>query len=264
MSEPGESVVLVTFEQRNIPDYYLEYYKNKRHNFFATLQQFPRIWNCYISLDRIWQREFELMRELRDPSLLFPMTLYMTGHAKMRIAFELGCSACLAEAHSILRDAIEAVAHGHRLGRNPNLAEIWLRKDEDATTLKAYKQEFEERKADNLFKDLGELHALWKRFSKFGSHTNLNSIAERFGIETTATHLEFKCNYTGSRPEILAPALFEMIHVSHLMESALFRVCEDRLKLDLGIPKLRQDFEQEKETVRRWVITSWNLKRPQR
>ena len=193
---------------------------------------------------------------------MLPMILFMTGHAKMRIAFELGCSACLAEAHSILRDAIEATAHGHRLALNPNLIKVWLEKEENAATHKTYEREFVEHKATQLFKDLKELYGLWKRFSEFGSHTNLNSVVERFGIQTTATHLQYKCNYTGSEPEILTPALFEMILTFHLMEVALFRVCESRLKLDLDIPTMRQTFDREKERVRRHIITTFKIKPP--
>jgi len=89
MIDSIEADVLVKFERDNIPPYYKEYYGNKRHNFFATIQQFPYLWRCYISLDEIWQREFEVMRDLRDPSLMFPLTVYMSGHAKMRVAFEV-------------------------------------------------------------------------------------------------------------------------------------------------------------------------------
>ena len=262
MNEPTENDLLVKFEQNNIPAYYKDYYRNKRHNFCVTIQKMPYLWNCYLSLDKIWEQEFEAMQNLSDPSLMFPMTLYMSGHAKMRIAFELGCSACLAEAHSILRDAIEAVAHGHRLALNPPLIEVWLKKDDDEMASKSYKQEFEYEKADRLFKDLKELHELWKRFSEFGSHTNLNSMAERFRIETTATHLQYKCNYTGSQPEILGPALFEMILAFNFMEAALFRVCESRLKLDLKIPGMRRAFDGEKEQVRRRIITTLKIKQP--
>jgi hypothetical protein len=168
----------------------------------------------------------------------------------------------LAEAYSILRDAIEATAHGHRLARNPDLIAVWLKKDEDDKTLKLYKQEFEEQKACKLFKDISELHGFWKRFSEYGSHTNLNALTERFGIERTTTHLEYKCNYTGSKPDILAPALFEMISVFHLMEMALFGVCESRLRLDLHIPTMRQNFGREKERVRHHIIETFKLKPP--
>jgi hypothetical protein len=264
MKEPDYSDLLVKFELDNIPDYYKEYYGNKRHNFFATIQQFPYLWACYLSLDKIWQSEFETIENIGDPSLMFPMILYISGHAKGRVAFELGCSACLAEARSILRDAIEATAHGHRLASNPDLIPVWLKKDEDDTTRKLYKQQFEENKAERLFNGLSELHKLWRQFSEFGSHTNLNSLVERFEIKTTDTHLQYKCNYTGSRPEILIPALFEMILTFHQMEAALFRVCEGRLKLALNIPGMRRDFEAEKERVRRRIITEFKIKPPGR
>ena len=250
MREPIESDLLLKIEQEIIPSYYKEYYKNKRHNFFATIQQFSYLWDCYISLDKIWQREFETMENLTDPNLHFPLTLYMSAHAKMRVAFELACSACLAEAHSVLRDAVEATAHGHRLALNPHLLEVWLRKDNDEVASKRYKQEFEEQKATRLFDGLPRLHVLWKQYSELGSHTNVYSMAGRFQAKRTDTHLQFMCNYTGGRPEVLAPALCEMILTFYHMEIALYEVCESRLKLDFEISQMRSKFHDEQERAR--------------
>jgi hypothetical protein len=56
---PPETDLLVPFEIQNIPEKYREYYKVKRNNFFASIQNFPEMWRYYLLLDTIWLREFD-------------------------------------------------------------------------------------------------------------------------------------------------------------------------------------------------------------
>lgn len=259
-----EKDLLVKFEQANIPPHYKSYYLTKRYNLFATIQQFAYLWNCQMLLDRILSREFEMMTELRDPKLMLPMVLFMNAHAKMRVAFELGSIGCLSEAHSILRDAIESVAHGNRIASDPVLLKPWIEKNDGSAALEAFKKEFEHEKAKRLFDGLPELHQLWKQFSEFGSHTNLNSIVTRFGIETTATHLQYRMNYCGAEPNIAAQSLLEMILGFDQMENVIFKVCQDRLKLDPELGRMRAQFVREREQVRAQVIKTYNVQPPSR
>ena len=128
--EPNENDLLVESERKRIPAHYKPYYLAKRHNLFATIDQLPYVWGCFMHLDDIVLREFETMQRLRDPNRMLPMILLMNAHQKIRIAFELGCSACLSEAHSIMRDAIESAAHGHRLACDPQLLKAWIEKND--------------------------------------------------------------------------------------------------------------------------------------
>ena len=64
-------------------------------------------------LDKIWMREFADLQTATDSGRMFPLRLYFNAHAKMRVALELAFSGCLAEARSILRDAIEFVARAY-------------------------------------------------------------------------------------------------------------------------------------------------------
>jgi hypothetical protein len=72
------------------------------------------MWKYYMLLDQIWFREFELMKPARDPERMFPMFLYFNAHAKISVSIELAFSGCMAEARSMMRDAIEFVAHPTR------------------------------------------------------------------------------------------------------------------------------------------------------
>jgi len=259
-TEPEESDLLVPFETQNIPQQYREYYKTKRNNFFAGIQNLPELWKYYMSLDAIWLREFDDLKPARDPNRMFPLLLYFNAHAKIRVSIELGFSACLAEARSILRDAIEFVAHAHAMLQDAELQKTWLNKDEGKAALEAFKNAFEEYKGDRAFKGLDELLRTWKQLSELGSHANLNAICDRFAQVKSDEGVEFRLNYTGAEPRVWAMSLFSLLLACFTMERTLFSDYEDRLKLDDGLMRMRDEFERYKEQLRRKLIIRYQVK----
>lgn len=262
VQEPADNDILVPFEIQNVPLPYRAYYVTKRHNLLSTIQQFPYIWNGFMRLDAILQREFDDLQRVREPGVMFPTILFMNAHQKLRVAFELGCETCLPEAHSILRDAIESAAHANRLASNPHLLKQWIEKNDNEAAKKVFQQEFEHYKATQLFDGSPELHALWKQFSELGSHTNLNSVVTRFETAETKTDLEFRYNYLGGQPKVFVPALFEMLLACDLVENLVFKLAPGRLQLDPQLVDMRKKFDAEKEATRQIVINTFNLTRP--
>ncbi len=262
-TEPQESDLLVPFEIANIPERYREYYRTKRNNFFASIQGFPELWQYYIRLDDIWLREFDDLQPARDPNRMFPLVLYINAHAKVRVSIELAFSGCLSEARSILRDAIEFVAHAHAMLQEVELQRVWLEKNDGDSALSAFKDRFERNKEQRLFKGLTELHRMWRQFSEWGSHANLNAISERFLQVKSEEGVEFKVNYTGLADlRLWAVSLFSMLLTCFTMERTLFSDYEDRLKLDPELARMRAEFDQYKERLRRELIRRYEVKPP--
>jgi hypothetical protein len=154
-SEPQETDLLVPFEIQNIPKSYKEYYIVKRNNFFSSIQRFPEMWQYYTMLDEIWLREFSDLKPHGRAAQLFPLMLYINSHAKMRISIELALSGCMSEARSIMRDAVEFVAHAHAMIIDPELQIVWISKDDEQ---EAFSKAFEHHKKQGIFKGLDELH----------------------------------------------------------------------------------------------------------
>ena len=111
MELPTESDLLTQFE-RQFPTPYKDYYLTKRNNLFASIQNLPKLWECFMSLDKIFCREFEDMARATNVYKGFALLLFMNAHAKMRIAMELGLSSCLMEAHSGVPTLDEANKYG--------------------------------------------------------------------------------------------------------------------------------------------------------
>jgi hypothetical protein len=259
---PQETDLLVPFEIQNFPSEYRQYYAMKRNNLFASIQGVPDLWNCYHVLDQIWFREFEDLKTSPAPRRMFPLLLYFNAHAKMRVALELAFSGCLGEARSILRDAIEFVAHAHAMCTDSALQKVWLEKNDGKAALEAFKNAFERHKTTGLFNGLPELQKSWSELSETGSHASPSAIADRFVHMSTDQHIEFRLKYTGADPEFWEMSLFSMLLTCSTMENTLFSDYDDRLKLDNQLMQARGNFDRRKELLREQVKSKFNLTPP--
>jgi hypothetical protein len=261
-NEPKEKELLLQFEIDNIPAEYLEYYKVKRNNFSASIQGFPEMWKYYILLDKIWLREFSDLKTAPAPDRMFPLLLYFNAHAKLRVSMELAFSGCMAEARSLLRDAIEFVAHAYAMLSDTALQKTWLRKNDGKDALKAFKNAFEGHKQERVFKGLDELRETWGQLSETGPHANLNAMCDRFVQVTSSDHIEFRLNYCGVEPRMWGMSLFSMLLTCFTMEQTMFSDYESRLKLDDGLMRMRGEFEAYKEQLRETLKVRYGVKPP--
>lgn len=255
--------LLVKFEIDNIPEDYREYYGAKRQNFFSSIQRFRESWDLYLRLDAVWLRGFNDLKIASDPNGIFPMMLYINAHAKIRVALELAFTGCMAEARSILRDAVEFVAHAHAMVNDPELQKTWLNRNDDAAALKAFKKAFAEEKKNRLFKGLDELHRAWSDLSEKGSHANINAVVDRFIQVSDDKHVNFKLNYTGIESERMwRMSIFTMLLTDSTMQLTFLNDYYGRLKLDDTLMRMREECEQVREQVREWLKIHYKIDPP--
>jgi hypothetical protein len=192
-------------------------------------------------LDKLWLREFADLEQASDTLTLFPRTLYIKAHAKTRLAIELAFSGCIAESRSILRDAVEFVAHAHFMLTDAHLQKVWLSKNDGEAESKAFKEQFEHHKKDRVFKGLEELYEKWCQLSETGSHANINAMCESFSMVETPTDVRFRVSYTGLDPDRWAQFIFVMLLTCFVMEDTFFKDYASRLHLDIELDRLRGD-----------------------
>jgi hypothetical protein len=259
---PDDSDLLVQFERDNIKDDYRLFYSIKRNNLFSTIQGSSEHWEFFCRLDEILRREISDLEVAIDADRMFPVVLYMNAHAKMRISMELAFSNCMPEGRSILRDAVETVAHAHHMLRDPANQLIWMKKDELAGK-KAFKKAFEDNKKTGLFSDLTELHEKYVELSEAGSHPTMQSFVNRVTIEDRDGNRHMIVNYSGAPDRrLFALELFSHLLTCFVMERTFFDDFKTRFQLDTRLIQMRHDFETFKESFRRAVITRYNVQPP--
>jgi hypothetical protein len=180
MTNIPDSELLTKCERETLSEPYLHIVTNRRHNWNVNVTELRPLWACFMQLDAIWSREIEdLSKNISNPKEVFPYFLFGVAHTKVHVVIDLCFSDYIEEAYSILRDVIESVAHLCRLLSKPELVDVWYKRDKDAASLRAWREEFWFSKESRLFEGLPELYLFWKFCSDFGSHTNSRSVFGR-------------------------------------------------------------------------------------
>jgi len=192
------------------------------------------------------------------------MLLYFNAHAKIRVGIELAFSGCVAEARSIMRDAIEFVAHAHTMMGDADLQKTWLSKGDNDAALNAFKDAYERNKKKGIFEGLEELGESWGQLSEIGSHATINAICERVEIRKSEKHVDFRLNYCGLDERNWALSLFSLLLTCFTMEKTLYGDYETRLQLDPVLSRMRLEFEQLKERLREDLKTRYRVEPPSR
>lgn len=262
MAEQGD---LLPVEKTYLHGEYKNYFIHKRHNFFATIQAFPKLWDCFLLLDEVWIREFSDCTRISDLRQPFPLVFLMNAHAQYRTALELGFSTRLGDAWNVLRTAIESVAHGLKIYREPQLGKVWLEKDDGKQQFEAFKDAFERNKRESLFpsnQGLDKLHRYYSQFSEWGTHTTLAAMSARFRTEESTTDVQWMLDYLETDPSKLATSLFSLLDASNEMEKAFFQCFRDRLQLDPDLIKMRAEFKKRQFEVRDGIVARFKLTPP--
>jgi hypothetical protein len=223
-----------------------KYFQGKRQNFFLTLTAFRPLWDCLQLLNDIWMRESSNLEHVSDQTHLLPKLIFTSAHARFLTAIELGFSCCIGDAYSVLRDGIEAVAHAHRMFKDPAAAKVWTTKHQGKDELKAHDKIFKWDKKKNLFPDdvpsLSKLQTYYEQFCEMATHTSVTSIGKSFKDSSIAGNVCWEFQYFEINPQRLAAFLSALLQVSAHMEEVFYGCFETRLNLDPELGQMRSRF----------------------
>jgi hypothetical protein len=244
-SELKDADLLLASEDVVLRGDYKEYFKTKRYNFLASVQQFPALWECFQLLDQIWLRDFNVMDPLHEPVQVLPIVLFMYAHGQLRVARELGFSCCFGEAWNTVRSGVEAVAHGYKLIREPGLLRVWIEKNDGKRQKDAFHRAFEAHKRESLFPSeygLDELYRTYCDFSEFGAHSSIGALSLHAETDSIQSSFALTHNYFEVEPKKIALYLARILVTSSYMERALFNCFDSRLKFDSELQRMRAEF----------------------
>lgn len=244
---PAPATELFPIEKECFHSEYQKYFIGKRQNFFVNLAAFRALWDGLQLLNDIWMRELSDLEHLRDQTHLLPKLIFAAAHGRFLTAIELGFSSCIGDAYSVLRDGIEAVAHAHKILKEPTTAgAAWTEKHQGKTQKAAYNKHFEENKKSNLFPvgvpGLSQLHAYYGQFCELATHTSVTSIGKSFKDLSTKGTLRWGFAYFETNPQRLAGFFNALLQASAHMEEVFYACFEPRLKLDPDLGRMRADF----------------------
>jgi hypothetical protein len=146
---------------------------------------------------------YELVRNLSNPKDLLAAFFMPRSHSAFRAACGLAMSGQAAESFVVLRSCLECALYALHINKNPTLAEIWLRRHDDAQSLKRCKSEFAHtnviKTLENTDKKLHKIiQELYERTIDFGAHPNERAMTSNMQLIKTDDNNEFWSTYLHS------------------------------------------------------------------
>ncbi len=241
--------LLTEFERDNLRGHYRQRLINTRNNWGVNFNEFRPLWDCFMLVDEIWNRELEDMSEgFNDSKQMFPFFLFVAAHAKAQVVIDLLFSNYVTEAYSIMREAIEFVVHGYRMLSRPDLVDVWRNHRDDSSSLERWKEEFWFAKECRLFEGLPELYSAWKFCSEHSSHANISSVLQGY-YATNPDALDWSLHYSGVAPEQLPLMLFYSLQVINDLECRIFEITEPCLRDDTELQRMRYRLREDKQAT---------------
>ena len=245
----SDADLLLPFELTNLKRDYREYQKTRRNNCFASMERLPDLWKTFAELDICWQAGLDDMRSITSAEDVLPLSLYIRAHAQTRISADLLFSGCLPEAADLLRTGVEFAVHAYRIKKDPSLAVVWLEKD-SAAGHRAYKEVFEKEKKIRLFKDLGDLHDYYTKFSEW-SHATVASLAFTCQMAESNGDVNFLHHHLETDSGKLRSFITFALRASAAMEDIYFKSFSQRLELDVAYLRLRRQLRVTLQAVQK-------------
>lgn len=262
---PDEELLL-PFERQVMSGEWRSYFAIKRECWLATIQRLRLLWDVFIQLDDIFFREIQDLEKASDSTKMLAHLLFIKSHQSIRVAAEVGFATHFTQAWDLTRAAIESAAVAHKLHREPQLAEVWLRKDDGRPQMQAFKDAFERDKKNNLFPDrfafLAQLHILYSQFSEWGTHTTVMSLAHHYRASAEAGVHTVKVTYTEADVQKIAASLYYLVSAFSYIEQAFNDSFSARLQLDAKLVEMRTTCDSRRRTVAAQLIRQFKIKSP--
>ncbi|HKW61881.1 MAG TPA: hypothetical protein VJN89_04990 [Candidatus Acidoferrum sp.] len=257
------SAELFPIESESFHSGFETYFKGKRQNFFLNLKAFKALWECLQLLNDIWIRESSNLETLTDVRHLLPKTVFMSAHGRFLNAVELGFSCCIGDAYTLLRDAIEAVAHAHRIFKDPSAEDAWVSKHKGQAELEAHDRVFKWQKKKNLFPNdvpgLKQLYFYYQQFCEIATHTSVSSVGKNFEDVSSSGSVRWAFHYFEINPQRMAGFLSALLQVSARMEEVFYGCFEVRLNLDPELVRMRAEFQKVRDQQTRFLYDTYNV-----
>jgi len=257
-----EKELLTAYEKQRLKPPWISYFEAKRECWLASLSNLGLLWDLFYSLDTIIEEEFQLIRRQSDPNRVVVALLFMKSHQAIRCSAELAFSTQLGSAFDLARSAIETAVVAHKLNREPDLIEIWLRKYDGEDHEREWNKHFREYRKNNLFPEeyrfFNILDDYYQKYSEWGTHTNIASIAPQYRRNENNGDINISLTYTGAEESFLSNSIYNLVSCFSEIEKALFDAYSVRLNLVPALLRDRNNFSAEQSNVANWITSKYD------
>lgn len=204
-----------------------------RENSFATFVQSRELLARLININEIFWSAIEYMNYSKN---WFELLFFLKAHSSFLSAIGLAIGTQIPEAFMVLRGALENSFYGLYIHKNPELAEIWLRRHESEADKKVVKEKFRIGDMLSLLENLdyksGKIaRLLYDRTIDYGAHPNERSLSSMLKQSKTGSDVDFKLNYLTDEPVMIELCLKSSAQVGILCLRILKLILPERFQI---------------------------------
>lgn len=161
---------------------------------------FVRLRKDYDLLSRIDQLFRKAVAHLDNTPDWMPLVFLLRSHSAFLGAVRLAMSGQLAEAYAVLRGALESALYGLHIARHPELARIWLERNESPERRQEVRTTFSAGRLltalDKENRRVGSAaRTLYERTIGYGGHPNEQAIVQSLQVDHEGTKRRIQLNY---------------------------------------------------------------------
>jgi hypothetical protein len=223
-----------------------KYLDTAQHNTIATCNNLPGVFRRLRDINEAFSLITENLDYTRE---WFPAFFLFRAHSTYLAAVRLATSGQSPEAYMILRGCLENSLYGFCIYAKPELADVWLRREENQGSKRRFDKHFKigqikpvlEQSDPHLAKAVQEFY---DRTIAFGAHPNPNSILTNLVREKTETFASFRSLYLQCDSETYMFALRTTLQIgvcSLKIFRIIFKERFDLLGISEKLPPLTKD-----------------------
>lgn len=156
-----------------------EFIEVTKENSYATFVKCKKEFSALVEIDDLFR---EAIKAAHNCKPYFAFLFILKSHSAFLGAVKLALGTQIPESHMVIRGALENALYGFYIFKNPDLAEVWLRRDESKEKKNRVRNLFQIKKIlESLDKQDSKLgraaRILYERTIDFGAHPNEKSLS---------------------------------------------------------------------------------------
>ena len=178
-----------------------DYINVVRENSFATFVKFNPEFSSLIEIDQLYRLAIDCAQNCRD---WFACLFILKSHSAFLVAVQLAVGTQIPESYMVMRGAIENALYGFYIFKHPELAEVWLRRDESKDNKDKVREQFKigiiKALVAQFDNKLGEaVNILYERTIDYGAHPNEKSLSSSLQKTDNKDSIRFDVIYLTGR-----------------------------------------------------------------
>lgn len=242
-----------------------EYWKAINNNLEASVSRLPKLWELFNKLAELFDMGLDLCSTNLNKDKVMPYVFFKLSNRFFIASIKPLFSTQLPEALNTVRMSIESAVIAKKMLDDSKYIIIWNNQNENEEAEKEYKKYFVHNKRKNLFPEedviVNQLYNYWQDYSHLATHINKDGMDFWLNIRDSENGMVYNIKYAEDNESYIVSSLISALRCLTLIENLFYKEFNDRLKFDIELERLRDEFSKEHDIERKKIISNFKARK---